>query len=121
MAGGAAGITAASSAGNVKGAAGLMKDVIIEMAKYDAIEKLKKSGIIEKTVQAIQSIADASKVQASSLQQIDVGIGQISSVVQANSGTAHQSASASQSLAGQAQLLRELVDNFKLVEEANIR
>ena len=36
MAGGAAGITAASSSGNVKGAAGLMKDVIIEMAKYDA-------------------------------------------------------------------------------------
>ena len=44
MADGAAGITAASSAGNVKGAAGLMKDVIIEMAKYDAIKKLKKSG-----------------------------------------------------------------------------
>lgn len=30
-----------------------MKDVIIEMAKHDAIEKLKKSGIVEKTMQAM--------------------------------------------------------------------
>ena len=30
-----------------------MKDVIIEMAKCDAIEKLKKSGIVEKTMQAM--------------------------------------------------------------------
>lgn len=59
MAGGAAGITAASSAGNVKGAAGLMKDVIIEMAKYDAINKLKKSGFVEKTMQAMLQPPDS--------------------------------------------------------------
>ena len=93
----------------------------VQLADATAQDMESAAKVTEKTVQAIQSIADASKVQASSLQQIDVGIGQISSVVQANSGTAHQSASASQSLAGQAQLLRELVDNFKLVEEANIR
>lgn len=58
MAGGAAGITAASSAGNVKGAAGLMKDAIIEMAKYDAINKLKKSGFVEKTMQAMLQPSD---------------------------------------------------------------
>ena len=63
MADGAAGITAASSAGNVKGAAGLMKDVIIEMAKYDAIKKLKKSGFVEKTMQAMLQPPDPLVIQ----------------------------------------------------------
>ena len=40
-----------------------MKDVIIEMAKYDAIEKLKKTGIIEKTMQAILQPPDPLAVQ----------------------------------------------------------
>ena len=40
-----------------------MKDVIIEMAKYDANEKLKKSGIIEKTVQAMLQQPDPLAVQ----------------------------------------------------------
>lgn len=40
-----------------------MKDVIIEMAKYDAIEKLKKSGIIEKTMQVMLQPPDPLAVQ----------------------------------------------------------
>lgn len=40
-----------------------MKDVIIEMAKYDAIEKLKKSGIIEKTMQAMLQPPDPLAIQ----------------------------------------------------------
>ena len=40
-----------------------MKDVIIEMAKYDAIEKLKKTGIIEKTMQAMLQPPDPLAVQ----------------------------------------------------------
>ena len=63
MAGGAAGITAVSSVGNVKGAAGLMKDVIIEIAKFDAIEKLKKPRIIEKTMPAMLQPPDPLAIQ----------------------------------------------------------
>ena len=40
-----------------------MKDVIIELAKYDAIEKLKKTGIIEKTMQAMLQPPDPLAVQ----------------------------------------------------------
>ena len=40
-----------------------MKDVIIEMAKYDAIEKLKKSGIVEKTMQAMLQPPDPLVIQ----------------------------------------------------------
>lgn len=63
MAGGAAGITADSSAGDIKGAAGLMKDVIIEIAKHDTIKKLKESGFIEKTMQAINREPDPLAIQ----------------------------------------------------------
>ena len=63
MVGGTAGITAASSVGNVKGAAGLMKDVIIEIAKFDAIEKLKRPRIIEKTMPAMLQPPDPLSIQ----------------------------------------------------------
>ena len=42
------------------------------------------------------------------------GIDQISSVVQTNSATAEESAAASEELSGQAQLLKNLVGQFKL-------
>lgn len=63
MAGSAAGITAASSAGNVKGAAGLMKDIIIEMSKCAAIDKLKKSGITEKIMRSVNQKPDPLAIQ----------------------------------------------------------
>lgn len=40
-----------------------MKDVIIEMAKCDVIEKLKKSGIVEKTMQAMLQPPDPLVIQ----------------------------------------------------------
>ena len=58
MAGGAAGITADPSAGNMKGAAGLMKDIIVEMTKRAAIEKLKESGTMEKIMDAMKQPPD---------------------------------------------------------------
>lgn len=58
MAGGAAGITADPSAGNMKGAAGLMKDIIVEMTKRAAIEKLKESGAMEKIMDAMKQPQD---------------------------------------------------------------
>ena len=46
-----------------------------------------------------------------------MGIDQISSVVQANSATAEQSAAASEELTGQANKMNELVERFQLREE----
>lgn len=57
------GKTVDPSADNIKGAAGLMKDVIIEIAKHDAIKKLKESGFIEKTTQAINQAPDPLAIQ----------------------------------------------------------
>ena len=62
----------------------------------------------------IEQISEASSDQADSISQIIMGIDQISSVVQANSATAEESAAASEELSGQSQLMKGLVERFKL-------
>ncbi len=71
------------------------------------------SGVDEVTV-TISQISTASDEQANAVQQVTQGIDQISSVVQTNSATAEESAAASEELSGQAQLLKNLVGQFKL-------
>lgn len=68
----------------------------------------------------INKISLASKEQASSIAQVTQGIDQISSVVQTNSATAEESAAASEELSGQAQILKSLVDQFKLANVENV-
>ena len=72
----------------------------------------------QKSAQLVQLIADASNEQATSISQVNIGVEQISAVVQTNSATAEQSAAASEELSGQAQMLKELLGNFKL-KDAN--
>ncbi len=62
----------------------------------------------------IGQISEASSEQADSISQIITGIDQISSVVQTNSATAEQSAAASEELSSQSQLMKGLVEKFKL-------
>lgn len=52
--------------------------------------------------------------QATAVTQLKGGIEQISAVVQTNSATSEQSASASEELSGQAQMLKQIIGNFKL-------
>ncbi len=67
-------------------------------------------------VESIGQIADASKVQAESVAEVQSQIGQISSVVQSNSATSEQSAATSQELSSQASVLRDLIDKFRLAQ-----
>ncbi len=75
-------------------------------------------GGIDEVTSAVNQISDASNVQATSAGQISQGIDQISAVVQNNSATAEQSAAASEELSGQAQMLKNLVGQFKLMENS---
>lgn len=68
----------------------------------------------QKTDLAILEIAKSSEQEAESMYQINVGIEQISSVVQNNSATSEESAAASEELSGQASQLKELLDKFKI-------
>ena len=78
----------------------------------DALEKV--SGFADETNEMIGEISEASHKQADALDQISIGVGQISEVVQNNSSTAEQSAAASIELANEAKRLYELVERFKL-------
>lgn len=65
----------------------------------------------------IDQISSASKDQSDAVRQVTLGIDQISSGVQTNSATAEESAAASEELSGQAQILKNLVGQFRLPGE----
>ena len=71
---------------------------------------------IESAASLIQDIANASNEQASGISQINKGIEQVSQVIQNNSATAEESAAASEELSGQAELLKQMVGQFKLTD-----
>lgn len=74
---------------------------------------------VQSVTVTIDSIYHASDEQAVSIGQVTQGIDQISSVVQTNSATAEESAAASEELSGQAQILKNLVGQFKLKKEGS--
>ncbi|MGE4549588.1 MAG: methyl-accepting chemotaxis protein [Intestinibacillus sp.] len=65
----------------------------------------------------ILAIAKASGEQSTAVEQILVGIDQISTVVQVNSATSEESAAASHQLSAQAQKLKELASVFRLPDK----
>lgn len=69
---------------------------------------------IEKVTDLVGNIARASNDQALEIVQITQGIEQVSMVVQTNSATAEESAAASEELSGQAEMLKKMVDAFRL-------
>lgn len=72
---------------------------------------------VEKVANLVSDIAVASNEQASGIGQINQGIIQVSQVVQSNSATSEESAAASEELSSQAQVLKDLVSNFKLKKQ----
>ncbi|HWQ78611.1 MAG TPA: methyl-accepting chemotaxis protein [Anaerovoracaceae bacterium] len=69
---------------------------------------------VEKAADLVGKIAKASGEQASGIALINKGIEQVSMVTQNNAATAEESAAASEELSGQAELLKEMVNRFKL-------
>ncbi len=62
----------------------------------------------------VRDISEASAAQEMSVSDISVGLSQISEVVQTNSATSEESAAASEELFGQAQIVKNLVGQFKI-------
>lgn len=62
----------------------------------------------------VAEIAAASNEQATGIEQINRGVAEMSVVVQTNSATSEEEAAASQELSGQAELLKEMVEEYKL-------
>lgn len=62
----------------------------------------------------MQQVAVAVQHEAEAIAQVTDGLDQISSVVQTNSATSEESAAASEELASQAQILKDMVEQFRL-------
>lgn len=71
-------------------------------------------------VASAEKIAFAAQQQANSIAQVTRGIDQISGVVQTNSATAEESAATSEELSAQAQMLKNLVSQFKLAKTIGV-
>ena len=84
----------------------------IAQTTASALENIVSS--VEKTVELGEGIAVASKEQAAGIMQVNQGIEQMSQVVQTNSATAQEGAAASEELSGQAELLKEKLQQFQL-------
>ena len=69
---------------------------------------------VQETVALVEGIASASKEQAIGISQVNNGIEQLLAVVQNNSATAEEGAAASEEMSSQAELLKEMVERFKL-------
>lgn len=69
---------------------------------------------VDKVAGLVNDIALSSNEQAAGLEQINIGIMQVSQVVQSNSATSEEGAAASEELTGQAQMLKEMVGKYKL-------
>lgn len=78
----------------------------------DALEKSMNK--TKQLIVNIDHISEASKRQAQALNQINDGINQISAVIEENTAMAEESSASSEEMASQAQLLKELVEQFNL-------
>ncbi len=70
--------------------------------------------ISDKTDKLIEEISEAAAAQADSIRQVNIGIGQIATVVQQNSATAEETAASCEELSGQSRLLKDQVDKLRI-------
>lgn len=74
---------------------------------------------IGEVAEGAHEIVENSTKQNEALHQTTIGVDQISSVVQNNSATAEESAATSEELSGQAQMLKDLVEKFRLSDSSS--
>lgn len=111
---------AGKSAEAAKNTTHLIKETLLavengsDIANKTAVSLEGSSKVTYEAVELIDKIAEASNEQANNIEQINIGIEQISNVVQTNAATSEESAAASEELSSQAQMLKDLISSFKL-------
>ncbi len=108
------------SAQSAKDTASLIADAVSAVEDGNRIAKQTSAAIYSvldntsELASIVDNIANASKEQAQAMQHVNVGMEQISIVVQGNSATSEESAAASEQLSSQALTLKHLVGEFQL-------
>ncbi|QIB68538.1 methyl-accepting chemotaxis protein [Aminipila butyrica] len=111
---------AARSAEAAKQTAELIEKSVVTVSQGERIagdtlkRLLEASEKAELAVQSIREIEAAISEQATSIEQINDGLAQVSAVVQTNAATAEENSASSEELAAQAQTLEAEVRKFKL-------
>lgn len=86
----------------------------MKLADETAMTLLCAVADVEDAVSLVDQISDAANREAEAIDQIITGIDQISCVIRTNSATTEESAAASEELSGQATVLKELLEKFRL-------
>ncbi|MEY8352707.1 methyl-accepting chemotaxis protein [Lachnospiraceae bacterium 54-53] len=73
-----------------------------------------KAGLVE---QSMAQVGHTSEEQAQAMEQINIGLSQVSSVIQTNAATAEESSASSEELAAQAQSMQKEIDWIRLKED----
>ena len=84
------------------------------IADETALSLKNVSDIITTLSEQAKKVSENSASQNEAIGQTSIGVDQISAVVQTNSATAEESAAASEELSGQANMLKNLTNKFKL-------
>jgi methyl-accepting chemotaxis protein len=74
--------------------------------------------ISDRNAGSVEKLYNGSISQSGSMSEINTAILQLSSVVQANSATAEETAASSQEMSAQSVMLNEIVSRFKLSDDA---
>ena len=69
---------------------------------------------VTKVTDFVSEIASASKEQSAGIEQINEGLGQVDQVTQQNSAGSEELAAASQEMSGQAEMVKQMLNRFKL-------
>ena len=111
---------AAKSAEAAKETAGLIEGSSQRVQEGNQIVERTNEGLLavgasaQENLVLIQGIVENSDEQTQAIAELNLGIGQISAVVQSNSATAEESAAAAQQMNAQAAMLQHLVERFRL-------
>lgn len=111
---------AADSAASAANTRDLIENVIREIDKGNAIVQRTTQAIgsvikgINTLAESTNEISTLSLSQADTMKQLEVGVEQISEVIQNNSAAAEETSATSEELSAQSETLEELVGQFKL-------
>lgn len=68
----------------------------------------------QKTMELVREVSKGSQVQANKISDVELGVEQITSVVQTNSATSEESAATAEELSSQANLMGQMIAKFKV-------